>query len=162
MQGLRSPSKQEKNSPTRLNPKICRTFAKAKALVAKLVDAPDLGSGDFGRVGSSPIRRTFFICYTNQHPFPWRCFFFLHTFFIIFLYRIWKIFRCFFSLRTFLYMLHELAPLPMEVPFLFAQSPHSSDAPVHKSSPKCFSAEPLPTCFTAQAGGLLSYALCPS
>ena len=28
------------------------------ALVAKLVDAPDLGSGDFGRVGSSPIRRT--------------------------------------------------------------------------------------------------------
>ena len=33
------------------------------------------GSGDFGRVGSSPIRRTFFI---------------------IFLYRIWKISRCFF------------------------------------------------------------------
>ena len=58
MQGLRPPSKQEKTSPTRLNPKICRTFAKAKALVAKLVDAPDLGSGDFGRVGSSPIRRT--------------------------------------------------------------------------------------------------------
>ena len=28
------------------------------ALVAKLVDAPDLGSGGFGRVGSSPIRRT--------------------------------------------------------------------------------------------------------
>ena len=26
--------------------------------MAKLVDAPDLGSGDFGRVGSSPIRRT--------------------------------------------------------------------------------------------------------
>ena len=87
MQGLRPPSKQEKTSPTRLNPKICRTFAKAKALVAKLVDAPDLGSGDFGRVGSSPIRRTFFICYTNQHP------------------------------------------LPMEVLFLFAQSPYHSDAP---------------------------------
>ena len=36
------------------------TFAAAKriALVAKLADAPDLGSGDFGRVGSSPIRRT--------------------------------------------------------------------------------------------------------
>ena len=28
------------------------------ALVAKLVDAPDLGSGGFGRVGSSPIRCT--------------------------------------------------------------------------------------------------------
>ena len=28
------------------------------ALVAKLVDAPDLGSGGSGRVGSSPIRRT--------------------------------------------------------------------------------------------------------
>ena len=36
------------------------TFAAAKriALVAKLADAPDLGSGDSGRVGSSPIRRT--------------------------------------------------------------------------------------------------------
>ena len=33
-------------------------FAPTNALVAKLVDAPDLGSGDFGRVGSSPIRRT--------------------------------------------------------------------------------------------------------
>ena len=30
----------------------------AFAPVAKLVDAPDLGSGGFGRVGSSPIRRT--------------------------------------------------------------------------------------------------------
>ena len=29
--------------------------------VAKLVDAPDLGSGAFGRVGSSPITRTIFI-----------------------------------------------------------------------------------------------------
>ena len=28
------------------------------ALVAELVDAPDLGSGGSGRVGSSPIRRT--------------------------------------------------------------------------------------------------------
>ena len=28
------------------------------ALVAELVDAPDLGSGVLGRVGSSPIRRT--------------------------------------------------------------------------------------------------------
>ena len=26
--------------------------------MAKLVDAPDLGSGGLGRVGSSPIRRT--------------------------------------------------------------------------------------------------------
>ena len=33
-------------------------FAPVYALVAKLVDAPDLGSGGFGRVGSSPIRRT--------------------------------------------------------------------------------------------------------
>ena len=33
-------------------------FATAFALVAKLVDAPGLGSGDFGSVGSSPIRRT--------------------------------------------------------------------------------------------------------
>ena len=33
-------------------------FAPTNAPVAKLVDAPDLGSGDFGRVGSSPIRRT--------------------------------------------------------------------------------------------------------
>ena len=33
-------------------------FASTNAPVAKLVDAPDLGSGDFGRVGSSPIRRT--------------------------------------------------------------------------------------------------------
>ncbi len=33
-------------------------FAAVTALVAKLVDAPDLGSGGFGRVGSSPIRRT--------------------------------------------------------------------------------------------------------
>ena len=34
-------------------------FAPVSALVAKLVDAPDLGSGGFGRVGSSPIRRTY-------------------------------------------------------------------------------------------------------
>ena len=34
------------------------TFATRKALVAKLVDAPDLGSGVARRVGSSPIRRT--------------------------------------------------------------------------------------------------------
>ena len=34
------------------------TFAIRKALVAKLVDAPDLGSGVLRRVGSSPIRRT--------------------------------------------------------------------------------------------------------
>ena len=33
-------------------------FALAFALVAKLVDAPDLGSGVAIRVGSSPIRRT--------------------------------------------------------------------------------------------------------
>ena len=33
-------------------------FAPTNAPVAKLVDAPDLGSGDFDRVGSSPIRRT--------------------------------------------------------------------------------------------------------
>ncbi len=34
------------------------TFASANALVAKLVDALDLGSSGLGRVGSSPIRRT--------------------------------------------------------------------------------------------------------
>ena len=34
-------------------------FCRRKALVAKLVDAPDLGSGVARRVGSSPIRRTF-------------------------------------------------------------------------------------------------------
>ena len=33
-------------------------FAHAFAPVAKLVDAPDLGSGVSRRVGSSPIRRT--------------------------------------------------------------------------------------------------------
>ena len=33
---------------------LCSIFA----LVAKLVDAPDLGSGVARRVGSSPIRRT--------------------------------------------------------------------------------------------------------
>ena len=33
-------------------------FALANALVAKLVDALDLGSSGLGRVGSSPIRRT--------------------------------------------------------------------------------------------------------
>ena len=31
--------------------------------VAKLVDAPDLGSGAFGRVGSSPITRTIFMIF---------------------------------------------------------------------------------------------------
>ena len=34
-------------------------FCRRKALVAKLVDAPDLGSGVARRVGSIPIRRTF-------------------------------------------------------------------------------------------------------
>ena len=33
-------------------------FALTNALVAKLVDALDLGSSGSGRVGSSPIRRT--------------------------------------------------------------------------------------------------------
>ena len=33
-------------------------FASANALVAELVDAPDLGSGVLGREGSSPFRRT--------------------------------------------------------------------------------------------------------
>ena len=43
---------------------FCRTkkynylCTRKKALVAKLVDAPDLGSGVLRRVGSSPIRRT--------------------------------------------------------------------------------------------------------
>lgn len=37
---------------------IIHTFAIAFAPVAKLVDAPDLGSGVSRRVGSSPIRRT--------------------------------------------------------------------------------------------------------
>ena len=38
--------------------KFYTAFAKTIALVAKLVDAPDLGSGVVIRVGSSPIRRT--------------------------------------------------------------------------------------------------------
>ena len=33
-------------------------FAPANALVAELVDAPDLGSGVSRRAGSSPVRRT--------------------------------------------------------------------------------------------------------
>ncbi len=37
---------------------LFRIFAIAKALVAKLVDALDLGSSGLCRVGSSPIRRT--------------------------------------------------------------------------------------------------------
>ena len=40
---------------------LVRTHSKRnfhKAGVAKLVDAPDLGSGALGRVGSSPITRT--------------------------------------------------------------------------------------------------------
>lgn len=37
---------------------FCCTFALTNALVAKLVDALDLGSSGSGRVGSSPIRRT--------------------------------------------------------------------------------------------------------
>lgn len=36
----------------------CCIFALVNALVAKLVDALDLGSSGLGRVGSSPIRRT--------------------------------------------------------------------------------------------------------
>ena len=35
-----------------------RTFASSSALVVELVDTPDLGSGAFGRVSSSLIRRT--------------------------------------------------------------------------------------------------------
>ena len=35
-----------------------RTFAPSSALVVELVDTPDLGSGAFGRVSSSLIRRT--------------------------------------------------------------------------------------------------------
>ena len=34
------------------------TFAPSSALVVELVDTPDLGSGAFGRVSSSLIRRT--------------------------------------------------------------------------------------------------------
>lgn len=37
---------------------FCCIFALTNALVAKLVDALDLGSSGSGRVGSSPIRRT--------------------------------------------------------------------------------------------------------
>ena len=39
-------------------PNIYCTFASTNALVAKLVDALDLGSSGLDRVGSSPIRRT--------------------------------------------------------------------------------------------------------
>ena len=41
-----------------LKSKNIDNFAPANGLVAELVDAPDLGSGGPGRVGSSPIRRT--------------------------------------------------------------------------------------------------------
>ena len=37
---------------------LCTRKIKAIARVAKLVDAPDLGSGVLRRVGSSPITRT--------------------------------------------------------------------------------------------------------
>ena len=53
------------DSPKTKFPRLFLCFALALhylcariALVAKLVDAPDLGSGGSGRVGSSPIRRT--------------------------------------------------------------------------------------------------------
>ena len=38
--------------------RVYGVYHPASALVAELVDAPDLGSGGSGRVGSSPIRRT--------------------------------------------------------------------------------------------------------
>lgn len=41
-----------------LKSKNIANFAPTNALVAELVDAPDLGSGGLRRVGSSPIRRT--------------------------------------------------------------------------------------------------------
>ena len=75
------------HSPLALVAKLLREFASARdrqkkrdffhsplALVAKLVDAPDLGSGDFGRVGSSPIRRTFSIRRKILLGFPPNCF----------------------------------------------------------------------------------------
>ena len=47
--------KRDKFAPYANNAYLCTAI---QALGAKLADAPDLGSGDFGRVGSSPIRRT--------------------------------------------------------------------------------------------------------
>ena len=43
-------------------------FAPTNAPVAKLVDAPDLGSGVVRRVGSSPITRTSFRIETDKSP----------------------------------------------------------------------------------------------
>ena len=48
----------KKNKKHFVHYKISLIFASQKAPVAKLVDAPDLGSGVSRRVGSSPIRRT--------------------------------------------------------------------------------------------------------
>ena len=45
-----------------LKSKNIANFAPTNALVAELVDAPDLGSGVLGREGSSPFRRT------NKNP----------------------------------------------------------------------------------------------
>lgn len=45
-----------------LKSKNIANFAPANALVAELVDAPDLGSGVSRRAGSSPVRRT------NKNP----------------------------------------------------------------------------------------------
>ena len=57
-----------------LKSKNIANFAPANALVAELVDAPDLGSGVAIRVGSSPIRRTHIFNY-QASPNCRRCFF---------------------------------------------------------------------------------------
>ncbi len=49
---------QKKNTKHFVHYNFYLIFAAQKAPVAKLVDAPDLGSGVSRRVGSSPIRRT--------------------------------------------------------------------------------------------------------
>ena len=58
----RHPDDQQKNKKHSILPDYAKKALplqpQSSAPVAKLVDAPDLGSGNSGCVGSSPIRRT--------------------------------------------------------------------------------------------------------
>ena len=56
--GLRSARQRESHCARGHSKQKMYLCSHQPALVAKLVDAPDLGSGGFGRVGSSPIKCT--------------------------------------------------------------------------------------------------------
>ena len=56
--GLRSARQRESHCARGHSKQKTYLCSHQPALVAKLVDAPDLGSGGFGRVGSSPIKCT--------------------------------------------------------------------------------------------------------